>query len=44
MGGDVLSLVIGASVTDYDLGRVLVWHHYGWLWQSTSETVWVVWL
>ena len=38
-----LSLVVGASITNDDLRRVLIWHHDGWLRQSTSEGVRMVW-
>ena len=43
VGRHELALVVGATVTDYDLGRVLVWHYYGWLGQSTSEGIWMIW-
>ena len=39
-----LSLVVGAAVANNDLGGVFVWHHDGWLRQSASECVGVVWL
>ena len=43
-GAHKLALVIGAPVSDHDLGGVLVGHHHGWLWQSASESVGVIWL
>ena len=42
VGWNKLSFVIGASVTDDDLRRILVGHHYRWLGQSASERVGVV--
>ena len=44
VSGNELSLVVGASVTDHDLGRVLIWHHYCWLRESAPERIWMVWL
>lgn len=37
-----LTLVVGASITNDDLGRVLVGHHDGRLWQTTSVGIWMV--
>ena len=39
-----LSLIVGASISDNDLWWVLIWHDDGWLWQSASESVWMIWL
>ena len=39
-----LSLIVTASITDHDLRRILIWHDNRGLWQSTSESIWVVWL
>jgi len=39
---DELSLVVGASITNYDLWRIFVWHDDSWLWKSASEGVWMV--
>lgn len=44
VGGDELSLVVGAAVTDDDLGAVLVGHDYGWAGKSAPVRVRVVWL
>lgn len=40
--GAELASVLGAAITDHDLGRVLVWHHNGWLGQAGSEGTRVV--
>ena len=42
VGRNELPLVVGASITNHDLGRVLVRHHHCRLWQSTSEGIWMV--
>ena len=42
--GNELSLIVTASITDHNLRRILVWHHNGGLWQSASESIWMVWL
>ena len=42
--GNKLSFVESASVTDHDLGGILIWHNDCWFWQSASKCVWVVWL
>ena len=39
---DELSLVVGASITNYDLWRIFVGHDDSWLWKSASEGVWMV--
>ena len=39
-----LSLVVGASITNHDLRRVLIWHHNSWLRKSAPEGIWVIWL
>ena len=39
-----LSLIVGTSISDNDLWWVLIWHNHGWLWQSASESIWVIWL
>ena len=39
-----LSLVVGASITNDDLRRVLIWHHNSCLRESAPEGIWVVWL
>ena len=44
VGRNELSLVVGASISDNDLGGVLIWHHNSWLGKSASESIWVVWL
>ena len=38
---EVLGLV-GSSITDHDLGRVLVGHNHSWLRQSASERIRVI--
>ena len=38
-----LSFVVSGSITNHNLRRVFVWHHYCWFWESASERVWVVW-
>lgn len=40
--GHELSLVVGAAVTDNDLGAVLVRHDYGWAGQSAPVRIWMV--
>lgn len=42
VGRDELSLVVTASITNDDLGRILVGHDYRGLGQSTSESIGVV--
>ena len=44
VGWDELPLVVGASISDDDLGWVLIRHNDGWLWKSAPEGVGVVWL
>jgi len=39
-----LSLIVTASITNHDLGRILVRHHDRWLGQSASESIGMVWL
>jgi len=39
VGRHELTLVVGATVTNYDLRWVLVWHYYRWLRQSASESI-----
>lgn len=44
VGGNELSLVVGASITNNNLGGVFIWHHDCWLWESASESIGMVWL
>ena len=44
VGGHELSLVVSASISNDDLGGVLIWHHNSRLGESASESIWVVWL
>ena len=37
-----LSLVVGASITNHDLGGILIRHHHSGLWKSTSESIWMI--
>ena len=39
---DKLSLIVAASITDNNLRWILIGHHDGWLWQSTSESIWMI--
>ena len=44
IGGNKLPLVVSASISDNDLGRVLIGHNDGWLGESAPESIWMVWL